>query len=157
MWYSYSGNGPLASARAEWIHQKFNVLTNLFDRLGLRTNTGKSVIIVCQPRQSVVGYPAEAEERRMTGMEMAYRSRQIQHMWCLECNTELAAGSLKAHRKNIHGVSGSIPNPPPYPPPSRSPQQRHICTRSHSRRHQLKSTSPYRCVIRGGLTTPTFK
>ena len=31
-------------------------------------------------------------------------------MRCLECNTYLAAGSLKAHRKKMHGFIGTIPN-----------------------------------------------
>ena len=54
----------------------FGTLTGLFDRVGLWTNVGNMVRMVCLPCQ-VSGYHLEAVyEQRMVGGGITYRERQ---------------------------------------------------------------------------------
>ena len=46
--YLYSNNGLVASNQLERLHQVFGVLACLFDRVGLRMNTWKKVIMACK-------------------------------------------------------------------------------------------------------------
>ena len=66
--FFYTNNDLLTSTGAEQIQQEFNMLNNLFDRLGPRTNTSKMVSMLCQPWQSVRGHLAEAYSIWMTGV-----------------------------------------------------------------------------------------
>ena len=43
MEYFYANDGLLASTRSERLQLEFHVLTDIFDRVGLRTNVGKTV------------------------------------------------------------------------------------------------------------------
>ena len=44
----YYDNGLVASPRPESFHREFNVLTDLFDQVGLLTNVRKKVSIACR-------------------------------------------------------------------------------------------------------------
>ena len=46
--YFYAENGLFVSTRANWLHQFFNVLTELFDWVGLHTNVGNTVSMAYQ-------------------------------------------------------------------------------------------------------------
>ena len=59
--YFYTGNGIVALNQMERLQRAFNVLAGLFDRVGLRTNTRKTLRMGFQPchmpdRMSVVAY-----------------------------------------------------------------------------------------------------
>ena len=45
----YADGGLLASPRPVRIQETMDVLTGLFDRVGMRTNVDKTVGMVCQP------------------------------------------------------------------------------------------------------------
>ena len=45
----YADDGMVASSDTVWLQGAFNVLIGLFDRVGLRTNFGKTVGMVCHP------------------------------------------------------------------------------------------------------------
>ena len=45
--FVYTNDGVVASKDLEWLQLPFNMLTGLFDRVGLRTNVHKTVGMVC--------------------------------------------------------------------------------------------------------------
>ena len=47
--YFYADDGLVASTQPERLHREFDVLTGLFDRVGLRNNMAKTAGMVCQP------------------------------------------------------------------------------------------------------------
>ena len=47
--YFYAGYGLVALTQPDKPKRSFDVLTGLFDRVGLRMNTSKMVIIACHP------------------------------------------------------------------------------------------------------------
>ena len=82
--FFYADNRLLEYTREERLHQEFNMLTNLFDCVGLRMNVRKTVSVVCQPCQSVGGHPYEAYKRRIIGMGITYQACQFQNVRCPE-------------------------------------------------------------------------
>ena len=49
----YADDIMVASSDPRWLQGAFNTLVGLFDRVGLRTNSGKTVVIVCHPCQAL--------------------------------------------------------------------------------------------------------
>ena len=47
--YFYTNDGLVTSPQLEILQRSFDVLTSLFDRVRLRTNMHKTVIMACQP------------------------------------------------------------------------------------------------------------
>ena len=45
----YADDGMLASSNPQWLQWAFTQLVGLFDRVGLNTNTGKTVSMTCRP------------------------------------------------------------------------------------------------------------
>ena len=59
----YADDGMVALSDPRWIQWAFNALVSLFERVGLRTNVGKTVSMVCRPCQAA-GNQSEAPYRR---------------------------------------------------------------------------------------------
>ena len=65
--YFYADYVLVASTQPERLHMAFYVLTGLFNRVILQTNTAKTVVIVCQTFHATGGKSEEAYERQATG------------------------------------------------------------------------------------------
>ena len=63
----YADDGMVESLDPGWIQGAFNTLLGLFDRVGLRTNVGKTVGMVCHPCQAAGNLTTEAYGRRVRG------------------------------------------------------------------------------------------
>ena len=75
----------VASSETFWIQGAFDTLFGLFDRVGLRTNFGKTVGIVCRPFQAVGDQSEVAYRRRITGEVYTNRESQKGWFYCKEC------------------------------------------------------------------------
>ena len=94
----------VASSDPAWLQGTFNALVVCFDRLGLRTNVGKTVSMVCHPCQATVGNITQAAYgRRLTGEGKSYKERQHEQVECVECGEQLAVGSMSIHLMTRHG------------------------------------------------------
>ena len=60
--YFYANEKLLMSTRAARLQGVFDVLMDLFDRVGLRTNVGKIVNMVFHPCHDIGGHSIEAYE-----------------------------------------------------------------------------------------------
>ena len=65
--FLYTDDGMVSSTDPDWMQGVLDTLAEFFYRVGLRTNFGKTVRMLCRPC-STVGAQSEASyERRMTG------------------------------------------------------------------------------------------
>ena len=63
----YADDGMVASSDPRWLQWVFDTLVSLFERVGLRTNVGKTVSMVCRPFQAAGNQSEAPYGRRMTG------------------------------------------------------------------------------------------
>ena len=83
----YADNGMVASSDPAWIQGVFNALVGLFGRVGLRTNVGKIVSMVCHPFQATAGNITQATYGRILtgGGELIQRAAAqagvVRGMW----------------------------------------------------------------------------
>ena len=76
----------VVSSDPAWIQGAFNALVDIFDRVGLLTNFGKTVRMVCHPCWAGAGNRTEeAYSRRVTGVGKYYAERQRERVACKEC------------------------------------------------------------------------
>ena len=88
----------VASSDPRWLQWAFNALVGLFERVGLRTNVGKTVSMTRRPCLASGNKLEEAYGRKMTGEGPKYRDRQKERVECRDCGKEMAARSLASHR-----------------------------------------------------------
>ena len=81
----YADDGTVASSYTHWLQGAFNTLVGLFDRVGMRTNAGKTVGMVCHSFQAVGNLLEAAYGRRFTGEGPTYRGRLKGRVSCREC------------------------------------------------------------------------
>ena len=81
----YADDGMVALLDPAWLQGAFNVLVGLFDRVGLQTNFGKTVGMVCHPCQAAGNITQAAYGRRLTGEGNSYKERQRDRLECAEC------------------------------------------------------------------------
>ena len=93
----------VASLDPVWLQGAFNALVGLFDRVGLHTNVGKTVSMVCHPCQAAGNITQTAYRRRLTGEGRSYREQQRDRVECEECCEQLAVGSMLSHLMTRQG------------------------------------------------------
>ena len=69
----YADDKMVESTDPEWLQLKFNMLTGLFDRVGLQTNVRKTVGMVCRKFWAAGVRVDEAYTRRMTGKGRSFK------------------------------------------------------------------------------------
>lgn len=99
----YADDGLIASRNAEWLQMAINRLAELFERMGLRTNTDKMETMTCTPGYISSQVSSQAYKRRMDGTGLSYREHKRRRVNCSTCGKDLAAGSLAQHMRVQHG------------------------------------------------------
>ena len=66
----------VASTDPVWIQSALDLLTGMFDRVGLRTNVCKTVGMVCRPFLAAGLWSDKAYTCRMTEEGMSFKERQ---------------------------------------------------------------------------------
>ena len=89
---------------AEWLQHAIDVLSGLFEPVGLRTNINKTKCMSCMPGHISDQMSTAAYKHHMEGTGLSHRERQCRRVECSECGVELAASSLQHHRCTIHGL-----------------------------------------------------
>ena len=93
----------VASSDPRWLQWAFSALVSLFERVGLRTNVGNTVIMKCRPCPAAGNQLEVAYGHNMTREGPTYHERLTERVECGDCGKEMAAGSLEAHRMIHHG------------------------------------------------------
>ena len=100
----YADDGMVVSSDPAWLQGAFTALVGLFYRVGLLTNFGKTVSMVCHPcQEGARKRTEEAYRRRITGEGRSYAERQRERIECVECGEYLAVGSMSSHLMTRHG------------------------------------------------------
>ena len=94
----------VASTDLGWLQSAFDMLIGLFDRMGLRKNFRKTVIIVFQTCWGFWVRKDKAYKFWMTGEGRSYQERQQERATFPECRKDLARGSMANHRQTQHGM-----------------------------------------------------
>ena len=98
----------VVSSDPAWLQGAFSALVAIFNRVGLRTNVGKTVSMACHPCQAGFGNLTTAGySRRLTGVGKTFMERQRERVACRECGTEIAAGSMSIHMMTRHGKAAT--------------------------------------------------
>ena len=74
--YLYADNGLVASTQPERLQRNFNVLTSLFDQVGFRKNTRKTVRMSCQPCHAPGRISLESYKMRTMGTWTTFWEQQ---------------------------------------------------------------------------------
>ena len=99
----YADEGMVASSDPRWLQRAFNALVGLFERVGLRTNVGKTVSMACTLCSAAGNQSEEAYGQNMTGEEPTYWERQKDQVECEDCGKEMGTGSLASHLMTQNG------------------------------------------------------
>ena len=80
-----------------------DILTELFDRVGLRTNTEKTKVMTCVNEKVHVRRSEEVYRNTTAGFhtEKDWRNRRVT---CNHCGLEMSAKSLPGHLESQHGI-----------------------------------------------------
>ena len=99
--FLYADNGMVASTKLGWLHTAFEMLMELFDQVGLKTNLKKTVGMVCHPcwASKMVN---KDYTWRMTRLRRIYRGRQRNQVNFPEFGKYLTRGPLSVHRQIKH-------------------------------------------------------
>ena len=104
----YADDSMVVSSDPAWLQGEFNTLVAIFDRVGLLTNVGKTVSMVCHPCRAGAGNRAkEAYSRRITGVGRSFAERQRERVACKECGEVIAVGSMSSHLMTWHGKAAA--------------------------------------------------
>ena len=96
--FFYADDGMVVSSDPAWLQGTFSALIAIFNRVGLRTNVGKTVSMACHPCRAGARNRTEAGySLRLTGVGKTYTERQRERVACGECGTVIAAGSMSSH------------------------------------------------------------
>ena len=99
----YADDAYLASRDAEELQRALDILVDLFDRVGLRTNTKKTQAMTCVPGKIRTRLSNASYSRWRMGFQTAeaWDSRPVE---CTRCGAKLKANSLASHMAKQHEV-----------------------------------------------------
>jgi hypothetical protein len=99
----YVDDAYLASWDPEFLQYALTQLVNLFERIGLQTNTTKTQTMICTPGRIRMQLPTESYRRMRQGQVSAsdWNSCNVE---CRQCGKVLKASSLGRHLADIHDI-----------------------------------------------------
>ena len=99
----YVDNAYLASRDAGFLQHALNLLVDLFEQVGLQTNTAKTQTMICTPGRIRTQLPLESYRRMMVGRVTAgeWNSRDV---ICYTCGKDMKASSLGCHLADVHDI-----------------------------------------------------
>ena len=99
----YADDGMIVARDPDDLQVAIDVLTCLFDRVGIRTNTTTTDPRVVLPGKIRTPLTAESYEARMDDVYRAEKTgRRVE---CHICQSSLAVGSLRSHLSTQHDES----------------------------------------------------
>jgi hypothetical protein len=83
------------------------LLVNLFQQVGLRTNSSKTQMMICTPGWIRTQLPTKLYHWMQNGRVTSakWNSRNVQ---CYQCGKVMKAGSLGSHQADVHDIYKQI-------------------------------------------------
>ena len=99
----YADDAYIASTSKLQVQRSMDILTGLFDRVGLRTNTEKTKVMTCVNEKINVRRSEEVYHNTKLGFrtENEWKNRRVA---CDHCGLVMSAKSLPSHLETQHGV-----------------------------------------------------
>eukprot|EP00985_Skeletonema_marinoi_P025407 scaffold18646_cov184-Skeletonema_marinoi.AAC.2 len=99
----YADDGYIASTDAGLLQRSVDVVTDLFDRVGLKTNVAKTKVMTCVDARIRVRQSDEVYYNARHGFRSAkeWNRRRVE---CDKCGLDLSEASLNKHLETQHGV-----------------------------------------------------
>ena len=97
----YADNGLVAARDADTLQKMFDIMTGLFDCVGLRINTTKTEVMLCVAGHIRNPFDQDAYEARMSDLHRT--ERKGRKMECPTCGELLAVGPLRSYLASQHG------------------------------------------------------
>ena len=98
----YADDGLLVVRKPEHLQLVFDLLTSLFNRVGLKTNTTKTKAMSFLPRRIRQGLSDKAYLARID--PEAREATTVQKVQCELCQVDLVVGSLALHLETQHNM-----------------------------------------------------
>ena len=99
----YADDAILASRDPVALQRALDVIVELFERVGLRTNTSKTKVMTCVPGKIRTRLSQDAYNNSREGMHANDDWKKLR-VTCDLCDMDLAAGSLPSHLEAKHDV-----------------------------------------------------
>jgi hypothetical protein len=101
----YADDGHIYSNDPDALQQAVDLIVDLFQCMGLKTNPTKTKAMICAPCPTTTRICTAAYKRKMGDQtEQTYIERKRQQIECDICNTLVQARSLHRHRITKHGI-----------------------------------------------------
>jgi retron-type reverse transcriptase len=102
----YADDGHFYSHDADALERATELIVELFESIGLQTNTTKTKAMICAPQPTVTRICSPAYKRRMgiNADEPTHRERKRQKIECDICQQQVQARSLARHKRIKHGT-----------------------------------------------------
>ncbi len=99
----YVDDAYLASWDAGFLQHALDILVDLFKRVGLQTNTSKTMVMICTPGGIRTQLSTESYRQMQHGRVMAleWNFRGVE---CRQCGKVLKASSLGRHLADVHDI-----------------------------------------------------
>ena len=99
----YADDAFVASRDADFLQEALNTLVELFEHIGLRTNTKKTKTMVCVPGKVRTRWRESAYRRHHEGLgsRREWESRKVE---CDRCGRMMSAARLRRHLESQHDV-----------------------------------------------------
>jgi hypothetical protein len=99
----YVDDAYLASRDAGFLQHVLTFLVDLFEQVGLQTNTSKTQMMVCTPGRIRTQLPSESYRRMRTGRVTVskWNSHDVE---CHQCGNVMKARSLSRHLADVHDI-----------------------------------------------------
>ena len=98
----YVDDGYIASKDAEFPQEALDILIEMFKRVGLATNTKKTLAMVCTPGNIRLQLPTDSYRRLREGVATGEEGKRA--VVCHMCEAGLQARSIRLHLKSNHDI-----------------------------------------------------
>ena len=99
----YADDGLIQSRYLALLQSSFNILVELFERVGFHMSTKKTVTMVCVPWKIRTPHIQEVHDNDRQGI-ITLDEWQCRHVQCEHCGAHLSAASLPTPMDNQHGI-----------------------------------------------------
>jgi len=100
----YADDAYFASTPKSILQKSMDILTELFDRVGLRTNTEKTKVMTCVNEKVHVRRLEEVYRNTTAGFHTEKDYWRNRRVTCDHCGLEMSAKSLPGHLESQHGI-----------------------------------------------------
>ena len=108
----YVDDGQLAGTNLPLVSQGFELLRDLFSRIGFALNKSKTQSMVCAPQTLTTHLSTPAYKRKLGGDAERYEDRKRMLVECPQCSATFQHRRLGAHLSEVHGTLFCTPVPP---------------------------------------------